>query len=93
AQIDQAGDAMTSLLADARAAIAALDEVDAALNKRIDGNGPTIPELRRFLQRLLTTLERNSAAGAAANGAAKPVMQPAETAAPTGNGYQAGGAE
>ncbi|RWK09968.1 type VI secretion system protein TssA [Mesorhizobium sp.] len=93
AQIDQAGDAMTSLLADARAAIAALDEVDAALNKRIDGNGPTIPELRRFLQRLLTTLERNSAAGAAANGAAKPVLQPAETAAPTGNGYQAGGAE
>ncbi|TIQ41111.1 MAG: type VI secretion system protein TssA [Mesorhizobium sp.] len=93
AQIDQAGDAMASLLADARAAIAALDEVDAALNKRIDGNGPTIPELRRFLQRLLTTLERNSAAGAAANGAAKPVLQPAETAAPTGNGYQAGGAE
>ncbi|WP_292476975.1 ImpA family type VI secretion system protein, partial [Mesorhizobium sp.] len=39
AQVDQAGEAMTSLLADARAVIAALDEVDAALNKRIDGNG------------------------------------------------------
>ncbi|TIS46906.1 type VI secretion system protein TssA [Mesorhizobium sp.] len=93
AQIDQAGDAMASLLADARAAIAALDEVDAALNKRIDGNGPAIPELKRFLQRLLTTLERNSAAGVAANGAAKPAQQPAEPAAPARNGYQAEGAE
>ncbi|CDX15313.1 conserved hypothetical protein [Mesorhizobium sp. ORS 3324] len=89
AQIDQAGDAMTALLADARATIAALDQVDAALNKRIDGNGPTIPELRRFLQRLLTTLERNSTAGAGANGAAKPIPQPAEPAAPAPNGHGA----
>ncbi|MDX8507963.1 type VI secretion system protein TssA [Mesorhizobium captivum] len=86
AQIDQAGDAMTSLLADARAAITALDEVDAALNKRIEGNGPTIPELKRFLQRLQTTLERNSAAGTVANGATKPSAQPAEPAAPARNG-------
>ncbi|MDG4888104.1 type VI secretion system protein TssA [Mesorhizobium sp. WSM4887] len=89
AQVDQAGEAMTSLLADARTVIAALDEVDAALNKRIDGNGPAIPELRRFLQRLLTTLERNSAAGAGANGAAKPIPQPAEPAAPGPNGHGA----
>lgn len=88
AQIDQAGDAMTSLLADARAAIAALDEVDGALNKRIEGNGPTIPELKRFLQRLLTTLERNSTAVAAANGAAKQVAEPA---APARNGHLAEG--
>lgn len=88
AQIDQAGDAMTSLLADARAVIAALDEVDAALNKRIDGNGPTIPELKRFLQRLLTTLERNSAAGTAGNGAAKPAQQQAEAATPVRNGHR-----
>lgn len=96
AQIDQAGEAMTSLLADARAAIAALDDVDTALNKRIEGNGPTIPELRRFLQRLLTTLERNSAAGTAANGAAKSSPQPAEPAAPFPNGHggeRMGGAE
>ncbi|TIU34798.1 MAG: type VI secretion system protein TssA [Mesorhizobium sp.] len=91
AQIDQAGDAMTSLLADARAAIAALDEVDTALNKRIEGNGPTVPELKRFLQRLLTTLERNSAVGTAANGAAKPSAQPTGPAAPTGNGHGAQG--
>lgn len=87
AQVDQAGEAMTALLADARAAIAALDEADAALNKRIEGNGPTVPELRRFLQRLLTTLERNSTAVAGANGAAKPASQPAEPAMPTRNGH------
>lgn len=89
AQIDQAGDAMTSLLSDARAAIAALDEVDVALNKHIEGNGPVIPELRRFLQRLLTTLERNSAAGATAIGAAERTPQPEEPAAPARNGHGA----
>ena len=89
AQIDQAGEAMTSLIADARAAIAALDAVETALNPRIDGSGPPVPELKRFLQRLLTTLERNSAAGATANGAAKPSPQPAEQAAPARNGHGA----
>ncbi|MDX8442170.1 type VI secretion system protein TssA [Mesorhizobium australafricanum] len=87
AQIDQAADAMTSLLADARAAIAALDAVDAALNARIEGNGATVPELKKFLQRLLTTLERNS--GAVANGAAKPAPQAAEPAMPARNGHGA----
>ncbi|TIU60213.1 MAG: type VI secretion system protein TssA, partial [Mesorhizobium sp.] len=87
AQIDQAGEAMTSLLGDARAAIAALDAVETALNARIEGNGPAVPELKRFLQRLLTTLERNSAAGAVANGAAKPSPPPAEPATPVRNGH------
>ncbi|WP_027168500.1 type VI secretion system protein TssA [Mesorhizobium sp. WSM3224] len=93
AQIDQAADAMTSLQADARAAIAALDAVDAALNARIEGNGATVPELKKFLQRLLTTLERNS--GAVANGAAKPAPQAAELAMPARNGHagEARGAE
>ncbi|RVD40010.1 type VI secretion system protein TssA [Mesorhizobium sp. M4A.F.Ca.ET.020.02.1.1] len=89
AQIDQAGEAMTSLLGDARAAIAALDAVETALNARIEGNGPAVPELKRFLQRLLTTLERNSAAGAVANGAAKPSPPPAEPATPVRNGHGA----
>ncbi|MFE0018396.1 type VI secretion system protein TssA [Mesorhizobium sp. NPDC059054] len=89
AQADQATGAMTSLLADARAVIAALDEVDLALNKHIEGNGPVIPELRRFLQRLLTTLERNSGAGTAANGAAEQSPQPEERLAPVHNGHGA----
>jgi len=89
AQIDQAADAMASLLADARAAIAALDAVDIALNARIEGNGATVPELRKFLQRLLTTLERNSSAGATGNGAAKPAPQAAEPSMPARNGHGA----
>ncbi|OHV74063.1 type VI secretion protein [Mesorhizobium sp. LCM 4576] len=89
AQIDQAGEAMTSLLADARAAIAALDAVDAALNARIEGHGATVPELKKFLQRLLTTLERNSGAGAPASGAAKTAPQAAEPATPARNGHGA----
>lgn len=87
-QIDQAGAEMTSLITDARAAIAALDAVEAALNARVEG-GATAPELKRFLQRVLTTLERNSAAGATANGAAKPVSAPAEPATPARNGHGA----
>lgn len=89
AQIEQAAAEMMSLLADARAAIAGLDAVDSALNARLGGGGASVPELKRFLQRLLTTLERNSAAGAAGNGAAKPVQAPAEPATAVRNGYGA----
>lgn len=89
AQADQADDVMSSLLSDARSAITALDEVDAALNKRIEGNGPVIPELKRFLQRLLTTLERNSPAGPMANGAVKPTPPPEEPVSPARNGHGA----
>ncbi len=90
AQIDQAGEVMTSLISDARAAIAALDAVEKALNARIEGSGSTIPELKKFLARLLTTLERNSSAGAVANGAAKTTSQPAQPAStPARNGHGA----
>jgi type VI secretion system protein ImpA len=88
AQIDQANTEMVSLVADARAAIAALDTVETALNARLDSSGAPAPELKRFLQRLLTTLERNSAAGAVANGAAKPPT-PADPATPARNGHGA----
>ncbi|MER8572090.1 type VI secretion system protein TssA [Mesorhizobium sp. M1409] len=88
AQMDQANAEMVSLVADARAAIAALDAVETALNARLDGGGAPVPELKRFLQRLLTTLERNSAAGAVANGTARP-LAPAEPAATARNGHGA----
>ncbi|MFD1981289.1 type VI secretion system protein TssA [Mesorhizobium newzealandense] len=87
AQIDQANAEMVVLIADARAAIAALDAVETALNTRLEGGGAPVPELKRFLQRLLTTLERNSAAGVA-NGAAKP-STPAEPETPARNGHGA----
>ncbi|BCG89998.1 type VI secretion protein [Mesorhizobium sp. 113-3-9] len=86
AQMDQAGAEMISLVADARAAIAALDAVETALGARLEGGGAPVPELKRFLQRLLTTLERNS--GAVANGVAKPPI-PAEPATPARNGHGA----
>ena len=90
AQADQANAEMVSLLVDARAAIAALDAVETALNAHLEGSGGAIaPELKRFLQRLLTTLERNSAADAATNGAAKSAPSPAEPATPARNGHGA----
>jgi type VI secretion system protein ImpA len=90
AQTDQANAEMLSLIADARAAVAALDAVETALNVHLDGGGGTaVPELKRFLQRLLTTLERNSAVGAAVNGAAKPSPSPADPATPARNGHGA----
>jgi type VI secretion system protein ImpA len=88
AQMDQANAEMVLLVADARAAIAALDAVETALNARLEGGAAPVPELKRFLQRLLTTLERNSKAGAVANGAAKP-LTPAEPATPARNGHGA----
>ncbi|MER9565636.1 type VI secretion system protein TssA [Mesorhizobium sp. M0571] len=90
AQADQANAEMLSLIADARATIAALEAVEAALNARLEGSGGTaVPELRRFLQRLLTTLERNSAASAMTNGSAKPSPSPADAAIPARNGHGA----
>ncbi|WP_205597948.1 hypothetical protein, partial [Stenotrophomonas maltophilia] len=50
AQVDQAADAMTTLLTDARTSISALETLDTALNARIDGNGAAVPELKKFLQ-------------------------------------------
>ena len=93
AQQDQAGEQMTALIAGAHAAIEALDAVDTALNARLEGSGATVPDLKRFLQRVLTTLERNTAvettAEAATNGAASPAPAPASPATPARNGHGA----
>jgi len=93
AQLDQAGEQMTALIADAHAAIGALDAVDTALNARLEGNGAAVPDLKRFLQRMLTTLERNTAvettAPAATNGAASPAPATPSPAMPARNGHGA----
>lgn len=86
AQADQAGAEMTALIADARAAIDALDAVETALNTRLEGGGAAVPELKRFLERALGTLERGSAVPAATNGAAKPDHAPAAPEVPLRNG-------
>jgi type VI secretion system protein ImpA len=89
AQADQANAEMTSLIADAQAAITALDAVETALNVRLEGGGAAVPELKRFLQRLLSTLERNSTIGATTNGAAKPAPTTASPEMPVRNGHGA----
>ncbi|TIO09415.1 type VI secretion system protein TssA [Mesorhizobium sp.] len=89
AQADQANAQMTSLIADAQAAITALDAVETALNVRLEGGGAAVPELKRFLQRLLSTLERNSTIGATTNGAAKPAPTTAGPEMPIRNGHGA----
>ena len=86
AQADQANAEMVSLIADAGAAVAALDAVETALNLRLEGGGTAVPDLKRFLQRLLTALERNSAVEAATNGAATPTPREPEPSARNGHG-------
>ncbi|TRC93313.1 type VI secretion system protein TssA [Mesorhizobium sp. WSM4303] len=93
AQMDQAGEQMTAFIADAHGAIEALDAVDTALNARLEGSGAAVPDLKRFLQRMLTTLERNTAvettAPAATNGAASPAPATPSPAMPARNGHGA----
>jgi type VI secretion system protein ImpA len=64
AEADQHGEEYARLLADARAAAAALDAVEAALNARLgDALAVTLPDLKRFLARFVATLARSEAAG------------------------------
>ena len=90
AQTDQANADMIALVADARASTAALAAVETALNTRLEGGGTAVPELKRFLERVLTALERGSTVRSSANGVAKPAstQAAAETPeAPVRNGH------
>ena len=89
AQADQANADMAALVADARAAIGALEAVDAALTTHVEGATATVPDLKRFLERMLTALERGSAARLVTNGAAMPANVPAASEATVGNGHAA----
>jgi type VI secretion system protein ImpA len=91
AQIDQAGDGMTALMADARAAAAALDAVETALGARLEGASATVPDLKRFLERVLSTLERGSAGRSSANDEQIPGQEKTvESQAPRANGHDSG---
>ncbi len=87
AQFDQAGPAMEQLVADARAANKALSAVDTALNKRLETAGPAVPDLKKFLDRMLTTLERGSTARTAPTSTAKPDLTQATPVAAQPNGH------
>lgn len=82
AQTDQANADMIALVADARASTAALAAVETALNTRLEGGGTAVPELKRFLERVLTALERGSTVRSSANGVAKPASTQAAAEAP-----------
>jgi type VI secretion system protein ImpA len=75
---DNNPDELAAFGADGRAALSALDAIDAALNRRLGSSGPALPELRKFLERTITTLERTSPKSAKPNGVAKVDEKPAE---------------
>lgn len=61
AHADQAEAEMADLIAGGRSAITALDAVDAALGAKLGDGKAAVPGLRRFLERMLATLERGIA--------------------------------
>lgn len=82
AHADQAEAEMAGLIAGGRSAIAALDAVDAALGAKLGNSKAAVPGLRRFLERMLATLERG-----VANRAPSPAEAVTPPAAPSpGNG-------
>jgi type VI secretion system protein ImpA len=75
---DNNPDELAAFREDGRAALSALDEIDTTLNRRMGSSGPALPEFRKFLERIVTTLERTSPKPAKPNGAAKADEKPAE---------------
>jgi len=58
AQVEQAPDVFNALRDDAKAALAALASLDAAANPKTDSHGAVAPDLQRFLERVVVTLNR-----------------------------------
>jgi type VI secretion system protein ImpA len=75
---DNNPDELTAFREDGRAALSALDAVDMALNRRLGSSGASLPELRKFLERIVITLERTDPKSAKPNGVAKADEKPAE---------------
>jgi type VI secretion system protein ImpA len=91
AMADQARPEIEGLLAGARAASTALAEVEKALSARLDGAGPFLPMLARFLGRITQPLE-HALAGEAAAGASEAAAEgapPTMQLAPAGGGATA----
>ncbi|WP_269932875.1 type VI secretion system protein TssA [Aminobacter sp. HY435] len=83
AQIDQQPDVVAALTTDLRGAIAALDTLDKTFNARIETSGPAVPVLSRFLERMLSTMQRGTRTAPAAEPAAASPVVPA----PAVNGH------
>ncbi len=93
AQADQEKEVLTALSAQIEAAISALDAVETALAARLGdgdalGGGAAVPELRRFLELMRTTLERGTGTRAIPNTEISTAPEP-QPHAPNGNGVEA----
>ncbi|MCO5066536.1 MAG: type VI secretion system protein TssA [Rhizobiaceae bacterium] len=75
---DRSPDDFAALVQGGRDSLSAMDELDRVLNARLETHGPTVPDLKRFVERVLATLERTNAMkkadapAIAANGEAAP---------------------
>jgi type VI secretion system protein ImpA len=76
AYADQSAGEMSALTDSARDALAALDQLDVALNAKLESTGQNVPILKRFLERTLATLERAQAAEAPLTKSDEPVATP-----------------
>jgi len=71
-------DQATTLKKEGRAALSALDAIDRVLDQRLGSSGSALPDLKKFLERIVATLEHTTATGAKPNGAAAPKEEPAK---------------
>jgi type VI secretion system protein ImpA len=84
---DRSATELAALLEAARTARSAMNDLDAVVNARLETVGPAIPDLSRFIDRALASLERVPPAKVNAEQAMNQVTAPA--AAPLPNGHAA----
>lgn len=84
---DRSAADLAALVEAARTARSAMDQLDVVVNARLETVGPAIPELSRFIDRVLASLERVQPAKANAEQAVHQAAAPA--AAPLPNGHAA----
>ncbi len=64
---------MADLVSTTKEALDALAAVDHAVNSRLESHGSTLPDLKKFLERVSTTLSRAPSGERPVNGAVRPV--------------------
>ncbi len=85
---DRSATDLAALVEAARAARSAMDQLDVVVNARLETVGPAIPELSRFIDRVLASVERVQPAKVNAEQAVHQATAPA-AAAPLPNGHAA----
>lgn len=87
ARADQAAGAMSMLVDATGDAISALEVLDLALNAKLESTGPTVPDLKRFLERVKATLDRAQLPQPAGVAATEPTATAPAPDAPLRNGH------